>query len=111
MDLWSIEEKCWLIAIVRDITEDGHLVLSEPKGHKSITVDVDSRRVARHRCFTREENSIVADEVMEVNAFGERRSIFGMPMFFNFFGGDASAAFNMDINDLLGLVPFRPFPF
>jgi hypothetical protein len=37
--------------------------------------------------------------------------MFGMPMFFNFFGGDAAGAFNMDINDLLGLVPFRPFPF
>jgi len=86
-------------------------VLSEPKGPELVTVDVDSRRVARHRCFTREEKAEVQEEPIGVNAYGERRPMFGMPMFFNFFGGDAAGAFNMDINDLLGLVPFRPFPF
>lgn len=86
-------------------------MLTEPKGSKVVTVDVDSRRVARHRCFTREEKAEVQEERIAVNAYGERQSMFGMPMFFNFFGGDAAGAFNMDINDLLGLVPFRPFPF
>jgi hypothetical protein len=54
VDFWSIDEKCWLSGSVRDITDDGQLMLCEPKGLKIILLDADSRRLARHRHFTKE---------------------------------------------------------
>ena len=48
-----------------------------------------------------------------MDPFEGTRSMFGMPMYINLFGADASPGpFNVDINELLGLIPsFRPFPF
>ena len=112
MDFWSIDEKCWLSGSVRDINDEGQLLLCEPKGLKPILLDINSRRLARHRHFTKEEP--VQEEVPEVDPFEGTRSMYGMPMYINFFGGveASSGGFNMDINELLGLIPnFRPFPF
>jgi hypothetical protein len=40
---------------VRDITDDGLLLLSHSKDLKLITLHINSRRLAKHRSFTQEE--------------------------------------------------------
>lgn len=121
VDFWSIDEKCWLSGSVRDINEAGQLLLCEPKGLKPVLLGINSRRLARHRHFTKEEAEAEGEEEAEAEAEAEggpfegtTRSMYGVPMYINFFGGVEAAAggFNLDINELLGLIPnFRPFPF
>jgi hypothetical protein len=52
LDFWNTEEKRWISSSVRDITDDGDLLLSHSKDSKLITLHISSRRVAKHRAFT-----------------------------------------------------------
>lgn len=94
------------------VTKDGQVTLRDPKTSAHICFSIESRRIARHRHYTKEELVLVVEDEEDApeTPVQARPAMFGMPFFINFFGNNDPAPLNFDMNDIFGF-GIRPFPF
>ncbi len=55
MDFWCEDELLWKTGTVTEKTKNGLLTITPPRQNKEVSIHIESRRLAPHRTFTKDD--------------------------------------------------------